>query len=168
MATVTKPIILDETGQSIVDAIDGLAKMPQIVDNLNTADATKVLSANMGKVLKDSFAYQILTPSDVVEGTTITLRGIFGFKRSNYVYLFVSVYIKSSTYSNTTLITIPEGWRASEATQCVQCFYTTTGGDTNAYPRYVSVDTSGQITESITSPMATGCYLSAVFMYPTS
>ena len=53
MATVTKPIILDETGQNIVTAINDLANVPQIVDNLNTADSTKVLSANMGKALKD-------------------------------------------------------------------------------------------------------------------
>ena len=56
MGTVLKPILTDETGQSIVSAINDLTSTiatPQIADNLTTADATKVLSANQGKVIGD-------------------------------------------------------------------------------------------------------------------
>lgn len=52
MATVTKPPILDETGQAIVTALGNVSIRPQIVDNLTTADANKALSANMGNSLK--------------------------------------------------------------------------------------------------------------------
>lgn len=52
MPTVTKPPILDETGQAIVTALGNVSIRPQIVDNLTTADANKALSANMGNSLK--------------------------------------------------------------------------------------------------------------------
>ena len=53
MPTVTKPPILDSTGQAIVTALGNVSIRPQIVDNCTTADSTKALSANQGKVLND-------------------------------------------------------------------------------------------------------------------
>lgn len=53
MATVTKPLMLDETGQAILDLLNSVIVTPQVIDNLTTADPTKALSANQGKVLKD-------------------------------------------------------------------------------------------------------------------
>lgn len=54
MATVTKPILLDETGQAILSKLNEVSILPQIVDNCTTAAANKALSANQGKQLLDT------------------------------------------------------------------------------------------------------------------
>lgn len=54
MANITKPPILDETGQAIAAALANVSIRPQIVDNLTTDDSTKALSAAQGKVLNDN------------------------------------------------------------------------------------------------------------------
>jgi len=54
MPTVTKPPILDSTGQAIVTALGNISIRPQIVDNCTTTDANKALSANQGKILYDA------------------------------------------------------------------------------------------------------------------
>ena len=56
--TITKPPILDETGQVIVTALANVTLVPQIVDNLTTQDPSKILSANQGYVLNSSISSQ--------------------------------------------------------------------------------------------------------------
>lgn len=76
MATVTKPPILDETGQAIVTALGNVSIRPQIVDNLTTADANKALSANMGNSLKtniDGLSNIITTVNDNVNAIKPTV-----------------------------------------------------------------------------------------------
>ena len=51
MATVTKPVMLDETGQAIVQRLNQISLLPHIVDNLTTQDSGKALSAKQGYVL---------------------------------------------------------------------------------------------------------------------
>lgn len=46
--------MLDETGQAILDLLNSvIVSAPTVVDNCTTADPTKALSANQGKVLND-------------------------------------------------------------------------------------------------------------------
>lgn len=56
MAQKTLPIMTDATGQKIASMLESVSVGPNnIVDNLTTADSTKVLSANMGKTLNDKW-----------------------------------------------------------------------------------------------------------------
>ena len=56
MAQKTLPVMSDATGQKIASMLENVTVGPNnIVDNLTTADSTKVLSANMGKTLNDKW-----------------------------------------------------------------------------------------------------------------
>lgn len=49
MPNSTAPLVTDETGQEILSSLENVSIVPNnIVDNLATQDASKVLSANMG------------------------------------------------------------------------------------------------------------------------
>ena len=65
MADITRPLMLDSTGQQIANAIQNTILAVPIVDNLNTADPSKALSANQGKILNDE---RVRHTSDVAAG----------------------------------------------------------------------------------------------------
>lgn len=57
MPNSTAPIMTDATGQKILSTLETVAiGSGNIVDNLNTQDAAKALSANMGKQIGDSIS----------------------------------------------------------------------------------------------------------------
>lgn len=65
MADITRPLMLDSTGQQIANAIQNTMLAVPIVDNLNTADPSKALSAKQGKILNDE---RVRHTSDVAAG----------------------------------------------------------------------------------------------------
>ena len=54
MADITRPPMLDSTGQQILTLLQSVSLKSQVVDNLTTQDSTKALSANMGYELAGS------------------------------------------------------------------------------------------------------------------
>ena len=127
MATVTKPILLDETGQQILTAIGNVSIMPQIIDNLTTSDATKALSAKQGKVLNDalnSFETYRLQPSDYyidyVNGAdreSLTTM----YKINNIIVIVSAIQIIAYMQVNTAAFKIPK-WRPSSNVSDAWCF----------------------------------------------
>ena len=68
MPQKTLPIMSDATGQKIATILENVGIGPNnIADNLTTQDATKALSANMGKVLNDKVEEAITELSEVLD-----------------------------------------------------------------------------------------------------
>lgn len=87
MANITKPPILDETGQAIVTALGNVSIRPQIVDNLTTADANKALSANMGNSLKtniDGLSDVIMTMGNTLSSNVNAIKPSLGMNNTVY------------------------------------------------------------------------------------
>ena len=96
MANITKPPILDETGQAIAAALANVSIRPQIVDNLTTDDSTKALSASQGKALNDKinlvtpfvadiYAYSITVSAAASASKTLNYNN---FNKGDYILFF--------------------------------------------------------------------------------
>ena len=129
MASVTKPLMLDETGQAIATALGNISIRPQIVDNLTTADTTKALSAKQGKVLNDNSTWKLV--GDVKGKTAINmptdwkeayvLLHYYGSNGSPMPFTFTWNIIKDSLRVGENLYYFRNGFCTSLSAEYGQC-----------------------------------------------
>lgn len=94
MPNSTAPLVTDETGQEILESLENVRIVPNdIVDNLATQDASKVLSANMG--------YQIGNALNNINNSILIKRIIKGYG---------NVTMNSNGYLQITPPAVPTGY----------------------------------------------------------
>ena len=145
---ITKPIVLDQTVNRLVDAVDKVSIKSDIVDNLTTESATKALSANQGKVLDEKIATNASAISSLsgIHQTAISnstyLRGdISVYRTGNLVTITLTAGAKDLPLRNYVVIgTLPLGYRPPQEVQTPARSPVSDGN-----PAFVIVASTGEI-----------------------